>query len=62
MNSDKIRDHNNERGYVHPDLAGRYAIGYVTDAGDFITLWTETTEEYMNHCERVKNTRKIIYS
>lgn len=35
-----MRDHNNERGWVHPLDTGRIAIGYTDEDGRFVCLWT----------------------
>lgn len=60
MQADMERDHNNERGYVHPDMTGRFAVGYTDEDGRFVTLWTEDSTEFSWHCERVKQTRKVV--
>lgn len=54
-----MRDHNNERGFVHPDLTGRFAIGFTDEDGWFNVLWTDDDDEFMSHCQQVKNTRKL---
>lgn len=38
------RDYNNERGYTHPLLMGRYAHGY-SDEDGFHVLWTSDMKE-----------------
>ena len=41
------RDHNNERGYIHPDLAGRFKVGYRDENGVFVVLWTEDVNGWL---------------
>lgn len=38
----QIRDHNSERGYVHPDLRGQHEIGFRDEDGRFVPLWSES--------------------